>query len=103
MNPLTLDIYLTVNGFKPAPIIPETTSRKHLASFAMKTTLHPALIPQEVAGSSRRDPQIPATAPTERPAIAGESPPIHAQSGRAMDRPVTPEVAGSSPVAPVKN
>jgi hypothetical protein len=49
----------------------------------MQATAHPALIPQEAPGSSRTHPRIPA-------------------ARNHQDRPVTPEVAGSSPVAPVK-
>ena len=35
-------------------------SRAHLAVFAVMATPHPALIPQEVAGSSQWVPAIPA-------------------------------------------
>src|SRR6266511_1629550 len=57
------------------------------AQFAKETTNHPAYIPREVAGSSRKSPPIPAYPRSAR---------------KSHDRPVTPEVAGSSPVAPVK-
>ncbi len=40
----------------------------HPVAFATKATTYPALIPQEVAGSSRPLPAIPATAESERPA-----------------------------------
>jgi hypothetical protein len=46
-------------------------------SLASKTTAHPALIPQEVAGTSRRHPQIPAPQRCEHlltPAIPADSP-----------------------------
>ncbi len=41
------------------------------AELPMKTTLHPALIPQEAAGSSRLLPGIPATLGSESPALGG--------------------------------
>src|SRR3954467_8741722 len=69
-------------------------------SFAIWTTAHPVLIPQEVAGSSRPYPTIPAT--SEREALLTAGSPAYPRSARRRhDRPVTPEVAGSSPVAPV--
>ena len=40
-------------------------------SFATAATPHPALIPREAAGSSRRHPLIPACLRPERPALAG--------------------------------
>jgi len=70
--------------------------------FAIQATAHPAPIPQEAAGSCRRHPPIPAG--QEHKALL--APQIPAQSRLArnyQDRPVTPEVAGSSPVAPVEN
>jgi hypothetical protein len=39
--------------------------------FATLATTHPALIPQEVPGSSRTAPQIPATPEAESPALGG--------------------------------
>ncbi len=61
---------------------------------------HPALIPQEDAGSSRQSPAIPATSGLKRPAPWLKSPPNPRSARKRYDRPVTPEVAGSSPVAP---
>jgi hypothetical protein len=58
----------------------------------------PADIPQEVVGSSRRSPAIPANHRDRSPAHAGNPRPAR----NYQDRHVTPEVAGSSPVAPVK-
>jgi hypothetical protein len=69
-------------------------------SFAAQTTSHPALIPQDAPGSSRLHPPIPARPPPESPAHGG-SPRRSRSSRKRHDRPVTPEVAGSSPVAPV--
>ena len=70
-------------------------------SVSLKATRHPAHIPQEVAASSRPPPRIPATpifeSPRSRTQIAANPRP----SRKRHDRPVTPEVAGSSPVAPV--
>jgi hypothetical protein len=68
--------------------------------LSAKTTTHPALIPQEVGGNSRPHPRIPATPALKRPAHRG-NPRLSPLSSQAHDRPVTPEVAGSSPVAPV--
>jgi hypothetical protein len=42
-------------------------------SFSVKTTYYPALIPQEVAGSPRRSPRIPARGPKKRPALAANA------------------------------
>src|SRR6266498_2801564 len=39
--------------------------------LSAKTTVHPALVPQEVGGTSRRHPRIPATARSKSPALAG--------------------------------
>src|SRR5205823_5221171 len=61
----------------------------------------PALIPQEVAGTSRQYPLNLATRRSESPAVAG-NPRLSRSARKRQDRPVTPEVAGSSPVAPVK-
>jgi hypothetical protein len=77
-----------------------TASRMYPASFASQATPHPALIPHEVAGNPRRHPRIPARPSSKGPAAAGI--PAYTRSARKrQDRPVTPEVAGSSPVAPV--
>ena len=46
-------------------------SRAGSALFAAAATEHPAHIPQEVAGSSRRHPPIPATPRSKSPALAG--------------------------------
>jgi hypothetical protein len=70
--------------------------------LAFLTTLHPAHIPQGVAGSPRQPPAMPATPDRKVPLSAVI--PAYSRSGRNHhDRPVTPEVAGSSPVAPVEN
>jgi hypothetical protein len=53
-------------------------------AFSTRTTPHPALIPQEAAGSSRQSPPIPATSGSERPAQRRESPPIPAYPASAM-------------------
>ncbi len=65
-------------------------------------TSHPAHIPHEGAGSSRTSPRIPARAQGRKTCSRPESPAIPAQPGSAMTGLFTPEVAGSSPVAPVK-
>jgi hypothetical protein len=52
-------------------------------SFAEKATTHPALIPQEVPGSSRKAPRIPATL-GQNALVSPGSPPIPAQLGSAM-------------------
>jgi hypothetical protein len=70
-------------------------------SFPNETTEHPALIPQEAPGGSRPRPRIPATTGAESLRFTGI--PAYPRSTRKRhDRPVTPEVAGSSPVAPVQ-
>jgi hypothetical protein len=62
----------------------------------------PALIPHEVPGSSRPLPVILATPGSESPALAWN--PRLFRSGRKYhDRPVTPEVAGSSRLLPLKS
>jgi hypothetical protein len=78
-----------------APIV----SRTDPDSFSKQATARPALIPHDAPGSCRRYPPIPARQRTEIPATAGIA--AYPRSGRKRhDRPVTPEVAGSSPVAP---
>jgi hypothetical protein len=73
-----------------------------LFSLAIETTPHLALIPHEPAGSSRQYPRIPAT--ERREVLLLPEIPANPRPGRKRhDRPVTPEVAGSSPVAPVKS
>ena len=47
-------------------------SRAHPAPFADWATRHPALIPQEAPGSSRRYPPIPAMAGAQSPAHAAD-------------------------------
>jgi hypothetical protein len=80
----------------PGTRIPHTPRR-----FPAKTTLHPARIPREVAGSSRTRPAIPASHVAE--ILPRQEIPAYPRLDRKRhDRPVTPEVAGSSPVAPVK-
>ena len=67
-----------------------------------ETTRDPAHIPREVAGSSCRFPVIPASHVAK--VLRMPEIPAHSRSARNhQDRPVTPEVAGSSPVAPVEN
>ncbi len=67
-----------------------------------QTTLHPAHIRREVGGSSRRRAVIPASQVAKCLLMPGI--PAYSRSARNhQDRPVTPEVAGSSPVAPVEN
>jgi hypothetical protein len=58
-------------------------------------------IPQDAAGSSRRRSAIPASYKTS--CLRGESPLIPGPTRKHQDRPVTPEVAGSSPVASVEH
>jgi hypothetical protein len=43
----------------------------HTRPFSTRTTPHPAIIPHEPAGSSRKSPAIPATARAKRPAHRG--------------------------------
>jgi hypothetical protein len=75
-------------------------SPAHLAAFAGKPTSHPVLIPRKVAGHLRPLPPIPANA--EWKGLLLPQIPAYPRSARKrQDRPVTPEVAGSSPVAPV--
>jgi hypothetical protein len=57
------------------------------------------------AGGSRKLPQVPANprnGSAGKPCTRRKSPPIPRSGRKRHDRPVTPEVAGSSPVAPVK-
>ena len=71
------------------------------ASFAGRATPHPALIPQEVPEASGTTRESPQRRKSESPAH-GEIPAYPRSTRKCHDRPVTPEVAGSSPVAPVK-
>jgi hypothetical protein len=67
--------------------------------FASWATAHPALIPHETPGNSREPPRIPALKRLK--ALLAPGIPAYSRSCRKRhDRPVTPEVAGSSPVAP---
>jgi len=75
-------------------------SRRSPDVFGLRQPPHPAQIPRELAGSSRSPPRIPATARPKRPFRAG-IPAYHSSAPKRQDRPVTPAVAGSSPVAPV--
>jgi hypothetical protein len=87
-----------VTTIQRTPTYPADISRP----FTRTATQHPALIPQEAAGNARLHPRIPAT-PGAESLLTGEIP-AYPRSGRKRhDRPVTPEVAGSSPVAPVEN
>jgi hypothetical protein len=61
---------------------------------------HPAHIPREVGGSPRRRPAIRVGQRTKSPALATNPRLARASPGKPS-RAVTPEVAGSSPVAPV--
>jgi hypothetical protein len=72
------------------------------ALVATWATTHPALIPHEAAGSSRERAPIPAT-PGSESLLTAEIPAYPRSTRKRHDRPVTPEVAGSSPVAPVEN
>ena len=54
---------------RPATPFPRRARR---ATLTQETTIHPAQIPQEAAGSSRPGPSIPATSTHERPAPAGD-------------------------------
>jgi hypothetical protein len=76
-------------------------SRGDLVSFTSTATTHPALIPHEAPGSSRRCPPIPATQ-WPKGLLTAEIPAYPRSTRKRHDRPVTPEVAGSSPVAPVE-
>jgi hypothetical protein len=83
-------------GQRPPPKQPFGTRSGSLAATA---TTHPALIPQESAGDSRPSRAIAATACSKDPHL-GQSPAYPGSGRKYQDRPVTPEVAGSSPVAP---
>ena len=50
---------------------PADTASSAVSSLAIETTTHPALIPQELAGTSRQYPLIPATRRSESPAVGG--------------------------------
>ena len=80
---------------------PADTASSAVSSLAIETTTHPALIPQELAGTSRQYPLIPATRRSEA-LLLPEIPAYPRSARKRHDRPVTPEVAGSSPVALVK-
>jgi hypothetical protein len=89
-------------GAQPAYRTDHRAPVVHAPSLAMKATGHPALIPHKPPGDRRQHPPIPATAWSEAPLTEGIA--ADPRSARKRhDRPVTPEVAGSSPVAPVKN
>ena len=76
-----------------------TPNPRTFCSLANETTAYPALIPHEAAASSRRRPAIPHWQGRKVLLTAGI--PADSRSARKRrDRPVTPEVAGSSPVAP---
>ena len=80
-------------------LAPEANIPARPVAFAITTTLHPAHIPPEVAGSSRRYPSIPARWRTKDPLSPGI--PAYPRSRRKRhDRPVTPEVAGRVPSLP---
>jgi hypothetical protein len=85
----------------PGSAIRSRRSRGDLVSFTSTATTHPALIPHEAPGSSRRCPPIPATQ-WPKGLLTAEIPAYPRSTRKRHDRPVTPEVAGSSPVAPAK-
>ena len=90
---------------RPSPWATTTWSR-HPAQIRIRLPrrqpLHPPLIPHEAPGSPRPHPRIPAR--QDRKALRTAGIPAYPRSARKrQDRPVTPEVAGSSPVAPVKS
>jgi hypothetical protein len=83
---------------------------------ATKQDVHPVHLPHRSLGRQRRIPRSSRTRPPEAPAPTGNprntrsESPASGRNPRAsplkrnpQDRPVTPEVAGSSPVAPVSN
>jgi len=82
-----------------APAGTPDTTPPHVSNA---TTRHPAQIPQEVAGGSRLRPLVPAR-PQPKGLLVREIPAYSRSAPRQQDRPVTPEVAGSSPVAPVNS
>ena len=78
-----------------------TGSRTHPALVAIWATTHPAFLPHEAPRDPRPHPRIPATPRSE--ALLSPRIPAYPGPGRKHhDRPVTPEVAGLSPVAPVQ-
>ena len=82
----------------------------------LRARRHPAHIPQRLRSCQHRIPPSSRTRPPEAPGQTRQSPQRQARKGplppaipayprsarKHHDRPVTPEVAGSSPVAPVK-
>jgi hypothetical protein len=64
----------------------------HILSFTGEPTTDPALIPQDIAGSSRPSPRIPARPGSKGPLTAGIPAALRSARNR-QDRPVTPEVA----------
>jgi predicted dithiol-disulfide oxidoreductase (DUF899 family) len=85
----------------PNPSLASNAASRTAPAGLATATEHPALIPQEVAGSSRQSPAIPATPESKDPAHGRN--PAHPRAARKrQDRPVTPQVAGSSHVAPVE-
>src|SRR5207253_298155 len=79
-----------------------TPRAAHVAAHAatrLLATPHPALIPHEVAGNPGRHPRVPAR-PSSKDLLAAGLPAYSRSARKRQDRPVTPEVAGSSPVAP---
>jgi hypothetical protein len=92
---------ICVARYHRTPARPPSPTR--LAAVVTRwATDHPALIPHEPPGSTRPCPRNHATTRAKSPA-----PPVipaYPRSARKRhDRPVAPEVAGSSPVAPVEN
>ncbi len=85
-----------------ATCFPSGARRRTPLAFPTKTTRHPAQIPQEVAGGSRLGPGNSRKTTGEEGLLATEIPAYSRSAPKTQDRPVMPEVAGSSPVAPVK-
>ena len=69
-------------------------------SLPTEPTAYPAQIPKEAAESSRRCPASP-QARRRKALLSRVIPPSRHPARERQDRPVTPEVADSSPVAPV--
>jgi hypothetical protein len=65
-------------------------SPAHLAPFTSKATSHPALIPQEGAGSSRPRPPIPARAEWKG-LLLPQNPAYSRSASKRQDRPVIPD------------
>ena len=73
-----------------SPTLPHPSAR-----LQVREQIHPAYIPREVAGNSRSPPVIPGAAKSKGP-LSPQIPAFSRPSWNHHDRPVTPEVAGSS-------